>query len=167
MARRQAVIPDFTCADLEPGYTSVTPLLHLGPATPFDAVYTVDSHEAVVLLLEARHVAVPGSAEARFILARLALTESEIDMKLRVARYGVSRCSIPEGAAIMSMRASASRGRRSERAWIRCSAEGAPMDAYDLASWGSGRRQARSRFCSPTSRGSPRIQNRSSPGRTG
>jgi hypothetical protein len=85
----RVVIPDFTYADLEPGYTSVTPLLHLGPATPFDAVYMVDPHQAVVLLLEGRHVAVPGSAEARVILASLGLTDAEIDMKLRVARYGV------------------------------------------------------------------------------
>jgi len=81
---------DFTYLDLEPGYTSVTPRLLIG-TPPFFCVWTRSTDLATHLLRgdEIEHVAVPGSVEARTVLENLGVDTDEINMKLRVARFGV------------------------------------------------------------------------------
>jgi hypothetical protein len=81
---------DFIAADLEKGYTSVTPRLHIG-TPPFTCVWTRSVTLATTLLQGEliQNVTVPGSAEARMVLRNLGVDEAEIIMKLRVARYGV------------------------------------------------------------------------------
>ena len=80
---------DFTWEDLEPGYTSVTPLLHIGTQMPFHCILTSSTDLATMCLQQSMHVSVPGSAEARVVLDNLGVPTAEIDMKLRIARYGV------------------------------------------------------------------------------
>ena len=80
---------DFTYLDLEAGYGTVTSRLHLG-TPPFSCVVTSDVELATKLLrgTEVENVAVPGSVEARAVLKNLGVSDSDIDMKLRIARYG-------------------------------------------------------------------------------
>jgi hypothetical protein len=81
---------DFTYLDLENGYTSVTSRLHIG-MVPFACVWTRSTDLATKLLQsdEVENVAVPGSVEARTVLENLGVDSTDIDMKLRIARFGV------------------------------------------------------------------------------